>query len=52
LALAALAAQGRTELYGVEIIDRGYEFFEEKLRLLGANIFREQLTSPHELATR
>jgi len=52
LALAALAAQGRTELYGVEIIDRGYEFFEEKLRLLGANIYREQLTSPHELATR
>lgn len=51
LAIAALAAQGRTELYGVEIIDRGYEFFEDKLRALGANIYREQLTSPRELVT-
>ena len=32
LAIAALAAEGRTELYGVEIIDRGYECFEGKLR--------------------
>ncbi|HHW73612.1 MAG TPA: UDP-N-acetylglucosamine 1-carboxyvinyltransferase [Firmicutes bacterium] len=52
LAIAALAAQGRTELYGVEIIDRGYELFEAKLRSLGANIYREQLTSPKELVTR
>jgi UDP-N-acetylglucosamine 1-carboxyvinyltransferase len=41
LAIAALAAEGRTELYGVEILDRGYEFFEEKLRALGATIYRE-----------
>lgn len=41
LAIAALAAQGRTELYGVEILDRGYEFFEDKLRQLGAQIYRE-----------
>ncbi|HKM43723.1 MAG TPA: UDP-N-acetylglucosamine 1-carboxyvinyltransferase [Limnochordia bacterium] len=42
LAIAALAAEGRTELYGVEILDRGYEFFEDKLRKLGAIIYREQ----------
>ena len=52
LAFAALAAQGRTELYGAEIIDRGYEFFEEKLRSLGANIYREQLTNPRELVIK
>lgn len=52
LAIAALAAQGRTELYGAEIIDRGYEFFEEKLRSLGANIYREQLTNPRELVIK
>ena len=41
LAIAALAAEGRTELYGVEILDRGYEFFEDKLKKLGAIIYRE-----------
>ena len=51
LAIAALAAQGRTELHSPEIIDRGYEYFEEKLRALGANIYREQLTSPRELVS-
>ena len=44
LAIAALAAEGRTELYGVEILDRGYEYFEDKLRRLGAQITREKLT--------
>lgn len=48
LAIAALAAQGRTELYGVEILDRGYEFFEDKLRSLGAKIHREQLSSAQD----
>lgn len=42
LAIAALAAEGRTELYGVEILDRGYEFFEDKLKKLGATIYREE----------
>ena len=42
LAIAALAAEGRTELYGVEILDRGYEFFEDKLKKLGAVIYREE----------
>ncbi len=41
LAIAALAAEGRTELHGVEILDRGYEFFEDKLKKLGATIYRE-----------
>lgn len=43
LAIAALAAEGRTELYGVEILDRGYEYFEDKLKKLGAQITREKL---------
>ena len=43
LAIAALAAEGQTDLYGVEILDRGYEFFEDKLRSLGANIRREKI---------
>ncbi|NLJ74957.1 MAG: UDP-N-acetylglucosamine 1-carboxyvinyltransferase [Firmicutes bacterium] len=41
LAIAALAAQGETELYGVDILDRGYEHFETKLRALGADVRRE-----------
>ena len=52
LAIAALAAEGRTELYGVEILDRGYEFFEDKLVKLGAQIHREQLTTPRELISK
>lgn len=46
LAIAALAAEGRTELYGVEILDRGYEFFEDKLKKLGATIYREEAGVP------
>lgn len=41
LVLAGLAADGLTEVRGVSHIDRGYEKFEEKLRLLGANVKRE-----------
>lgn len=48
LAIAALAAEGRTELYGVEILDRGYEFFEDKLRKLGATIYREEAGIPQK----
>lgn len=51
LAIAALAAEGRTELYGVEILDRGYEFFEEKLRSLGAQIYREETPGGQGLLT-
>lgn len=49
LAIAALAAEGRTELYGVEILDRGYEFFEEKLIQLGAKVYREELSTATSL---
>ena len=42
LAVAALAAEGTTELYGVEVLDRGYEGFEAKLRGLGARVVREE----------
>ncbi len=40
LILAALAAQGRSDIYRVYHIDRGYEKFEEKLKQLGADIIR------------
>lgn len=40
LVLAALAAEGITEIEAVHHIDRGYEKFEEKLQSLGANIIR------------
>lgn len=42
LVIAALAAEGVTEITGVEHIDRGYDILEEKLKSLGAEIWREQ----------
>jgi len=38
LAIAALGAEGVTEISEVEHIQRGYENFEEKLRALGASV--------------
>jgi UDP-N-acetylglucosamine 1-carboxyvinyltransferase len=40
LAIAGLVAEGCTELREVFHIDRGYERFEEKLRMLGADVER------------
>jgi len=40
LAIAGLVAEGCTELRDVFHIDRGYERFEEKLRMLGAEVER------------
>ena len=40
LVLAALAAEGETEVNNVSMIDRGYEKLEDKLRNLGAKIRR------------
>ncbi len=40
LVIAGLAASGNTEIYGVDIIDRGYEDLETKLKSLGADIKR------------
>ncbi len=50
LAVAALAAEGRTDLYGgVEILDRGgYEFFEDKLRRLGGQISAGKTPAEHK----
>ncbi|NLU42360.1 MAG: UDP-N-acetylglucosamine 1-carboxyvinyltransferase [Firmicutes bacterium] len=40
LVLAGMAADGVTEIYGIEQIDRGYERIEEKLNQIGARISR------------
>ncbi len=40
LVLAGLAAEGTTEISGVQYLDRGYEGFESKLRDVGADIER------------
>lgn len=42
LVIAALIAQGESRLDQIEIIDRGYENIEGKLKQLGANIRRVQ----------
>jgi UDP-N-acetylglucosamine 1-carboxyvinyltransferase len=38
--IAALAAEGTSKVYGVSLIDRGYEDFEAKLAALGAHTSR------------
>jgi len=43
LVIAGLAAQGSTELTGLEYIDRGYEALEETLSTLGASIERAEM---------
>jgi UDP-N-acetylglucosamine 1-carboxyvinyltransferase len=40
LIIAGLVAEGETEVYNINYIDRGYECIEEKLRSLGADIVR------------
>ncbi|MET3193163.1 UDP-N-acetylglucosamine 1-carboxyvinyltransferase [Bacillus sp. OAE603] len=44
LVIAGLIADGKTELTGLEHVDRGYEDLVEKLLGLGANVWRVQLT--------
>lgn len=46
LVLAALAAEGTSEIGGLEYIDRGYEFFEDRLASLGASIARASVVAP------
>ena len=48
LILAALAAEGVTELSGIEHIDRGYEDLPGKLSLLGASIERIGMTKERQ----
>ena len=43
--IAALAAEGTTEIEEIQHIERGYESIEEKLRSLGANIRRIHVPS-------
>lgn len=40
LVIAALVAEGRSEIAGIEHIDRGYENLEQRLQALGADIKR------------
>ena len=40
LIIAGIAANGKTEVYNLEHIDRGYENIEDKFRKLGAKIER------------
>ena len=40
LVIAALAAEGRSDIHDIRYIERGYEDFPEKLRALGADIRR------------
>lgn len=47
LVIAALAAEGRTDIYDIKYIDRGYDHLEEKLALLGANIVRKEIVDDH-----
>jgi UDP-N-acetylglucosamine 1-carboxyvinyltransferase len=42
LVLAAMVADGRTEILRVYHIDRGYESIEHKLNAVGARIRRER----------
>ncbi|QHS23584.1 UDP-N-acetylglucosamine 1-carboxyvinyltransferase [Virgibacillus sp. MSP4-1] len=44
LVAAGLVAEGITEIAGLEHIDRGYEDLTGKLKQLGANVWREDMT--------
>ena len=41
LIIAGIAAKGSSRIYGLEHLDRGYENFESKLKILGIKIARE-----------
>ncbi len=40
LVVAGLSAEGTTEIYGLEIIERGYESIVDKLQAIGAHVQR------------
>lgn len=46
MVLAGLCAVGETRVNHVDYIDRGYEIIEDKLRALGADIYRIDLDNP------
>lgn len=41
LLIAALSAEGKSTIQNIEQIDRGYQYIDERLRLLGADITRK-----------
>ena len=41
LIIAGIIAKGSSRIYGLEHLDRGYENFESKLKILGIKINRE-----------
>ncbi len=41
LVLASLLAKGQSVIFGIEHLDRGYEKFSERLKILGASITRK-----------
>lgn len=43
LVIAALSADGTSEITNIELIDRGYEHFDKNLRKLGADIKRVEI---------
>jgi UDP-N-acetylglucosamine 1-carboxyvinyltransferase len=46
LVIAAMAAEGETEVTNLRCIDRGYDEFDDKLRALGAKIRRVESETP------
>ena len=48
--VAALAAQGTTEIENIRYVERGYESIEDKLRSVGADIKKIVLPDPVDLA--
>ncbi|RLL42873.1 UDP-N-acetylglucosamine 1-carboxyvinyltransferase [Oceanobacillus piezotolerans] len=49
LIVAGLMANGITEITGLEHIDRGYESVTEKLKNLGAKVWREEMTEQEKI---
>jgi len=43
MVIAGLIAEGKTVIYDIYHLDRGYENIDQKLRMLGARITRESL---------
>lgn len=41
LLIAALSAEGKSTIQNIEQIDRGYQFIDERLKALGAEIIRK-----------
>ncbi len=46
LIIAGIIAEGTSRIYGLEHLDRGYENFESKLKVLGIRISREFNKNP------